>query len=114
MIQSKKLFYSLREVSKLLGEPSSTIKYWEQEFPQIAPRRSEGGTRQYTQASIDILKSIQSLLRQQGMTIPGAREALRHKGDKLIARQNTLNRLRSTLQRLENLRSALQESMDYK
>lgn len=102
-----KLFYSLAEVADLVGEPVSTIKFWEQDFPQIRPRRTPTGRRQYTEANLEAIRLIQSLIRQKGMTIQGAKDSLKKKRSSLELRQNTIYRLRNTLKKLEELRSAI-------
>lgn len=104
---AKKLFYSLKEVSRRLGEPSSTIKYWEREFPHLKPHTTQGGTRQYTEQNIEALLAVQHLLRERQLTISGAREELRKRGGSIELRQRAIHQLEQALERLKALQRSL-------
>ena len=104
-----KLLYTIGEVEKLLGETQSTIKFWEQQFAYLRRNHVPGKTRRYTQQDIEALKAIKSLLRDKGLKIEAAKEALKKKRSSLELRQNTITRLKSVLQRLENLKDTLQK-----
>lgn len=70
----KKMFYTIKEISKLLNENESTLRFWEGEFKEIRPRRSSGGKRLYSEDDIKLLKKIRYLLRERKLSIEGARE----------------------------------------
>jgi len=53
-----------------------TIRFWEKEFKQIKPKILTGNRRYYDQSSIEILKKIKFLLKEQGMTIKGVKKLL--------------------------------------
>ena len=53
-----------------------TIRFWEKEFKQIKPKLLTGNRRYYDQSSIEILKKIKYLLKEQGMTINGVKKLL--------------------------------------
>src|SRR5512144_2617878 len=52
------------------------LRYWETEFPALAPNKSGGGQRLYTQREIDIILRIKQLLYSEGFTIAGAKKKL--------------------------------------
>lgn len=104
---ARRLFYRVKEVAHLLGEPVSTVRYWESVFPQVAPNISPKGVRQYTERDIETLRTIQHLLRQKGLTIEGAQAQLKVKQSSLELRTDTLTRLRQLREKLEALRQAL-------
>ena len=56
--------------------PTHTIRYWETEFKQIKPKILSGNRRYYDKSSINILKNIKFLLKEQGMTINGVKKLL--------------------------------------
>ena len=56
-----------------------TIRFWEKEFKQIKPKILTGKRRYYDKTSIDILKKIKYLLKDQGMTIIGVKKLLNNK-----------------------------------
>ncbi len=68
--------YRIGDVSKMLQLNSSVLRFWEMEFTQLIPLRTEKGQRLYTEENIELLKRIQTLLHEQGMTIDGARRVL--------------------------------------
>ncbi|MBV9496619.1 MAG: MerR family transcriptional regulator [Acidobacteria bacterium] len=52
------------------------LRYWETEFPALAPNKSGGGQRLYTKREIDIILRIKQLLYSEGFTIAGAKKKL--------------------------------------
>ncbi|MBW6513882.1 MAG: MerR family transcriptional regulator [Candidatus Syntrophosphaera sp.] len=73
----KKYFYTIGEVSNILGEKPYVIRYWESEFSFLRPRKEEGRIRKYSQENILLLKKIQDMLHNQRFTIEGARQKLK-------------------------------------
>ncbi|MEY4111243.1 MAG: hypothetical protein RLZZ46_1599 [Bacteroidota bacterium] len=73
----ERLFYSISEVSGILGIAPSQIRSWEKKFDEIKPRKNKKGDRHYTSEDIALLQQIHALVIQQGLTIRGAREALK-------------------------------------
>ena len=77
-------YKSIGEVAKLLNLINKkngnlnthTIRFWEKEFKQIRPKILTGNRRYYDQSSIEILKKIKYLLKEQGMTINGVKKLL--------------------------------------
>ena len=77
-------YKSIGEVAKLLNLINKkngnlnthTIRFWEKEFKQIKPKILTGNRRYYDQSSIEILKKIKYLLKEQGMTINGVKKLL--------------------------------------
>ncbi len=76
-------FASINEVSKQLGIPAHTLRYWEKQFPvAIKPTTGAGGRRYYRAETVDKLIAIKDLLYNRGMTIAGVKKMLRN-GDSL-------------------------------
>ena len=71
-----KLYYSIGEVAKAFDVNKSLIRYWEQEFPIIKPKKNKKGNRYFTPSDIENLKSIYHLVKEKGYTLDGARVAL--------------------------------------
>ena len=77
-------YKTIGEVAKILnlinqknGSPSThTIRFWEKEFKQIKPKIFTGNRRYYDENSINILKKIKFLLKDQGMTLNGVKKVL--------------------------------------
>ncbi len=79
----RKMFYTIKEISKLLDENESTLRFWEGEFKGLRPRRSSGGKRLYSEDDIKLLKKIKYLLRERKISIEGAREHMSGKTEEL-------------------------------
>lgn len=71
-----KSFYRSGEVSSMLGVAPSTLRYWEDVFPQLNPERSPAGTRRYAQKDIDTCRDIMFLLRDKGLSIEYAQKEM--------------------------------------
>lgn len=71
-----KIYYNIREVGEMTALKPYVLRFWETEFPQLHPRLSRGGRRQYQLADIKTVLMIKRLLYEDGFTIPGARARL--------------------------------------
>jgi DNA-binding transcriptional MerR regulator len=84
-----KLYYKIGEVCRIVGVEAHVLRYWETEFPALAPQKSRGGQRIYRPKDIELLLEIRRLLYEEGFTIAGARKHLGRKGraGALVARE---------------------------
>lgn len=73
----KRLYYSISEVSNLVDEEQYVLRYWETEFEQLRPQKNRAGNRIYNEKDIQIIRTIQQLLRIKRFTIDGAKEHLK-------------------------------------
>lgn len=73
----KRLYYSISEVSNLVDEEQYVLRYWETEFEQLRPQKNRAGNRIYNEKDIEIIRTIQQLLRIKRFTIDGAKEHLK-------------------------------------
>lgn len=72
----EKYYYTISEVEIRTGISKSTLRFWEQQFVQLKPKRSSKGTRRYTSEDIDLINSIKALI-DSGLTIDGAQQQLK-------------------------------------
>jgi DNA-binding transcriptional MerR regulator len=72
----RKLFYKIGEVCQLTDTQPYVLRFWESEFPQLAPNKSRSGQRLYRRKDIDLVLEIKKLLYDEGFTIAGARKKL--------------------------------------
>lgn len=77
--EDKKL-YKIGEVCKMADVQPYVLRYWETEFPSLAPNKSGGGQRLYTRREIDTILRIKQLLYSEGFTIAGAKKKLESEG----------------------------------
>src|SRR5438552_11393681 len=75
VVDDKKL-YKIGEVCRIADVQPYVLRYWETEFPALAPNKSGGGQRLYTQREIDTILRIKQLLYSEGFTIAGAKKKL--------------------------------------
>src|SRR5487761_1743556 len=69
--------FRIGEVCRLTGTKAFVLRYWETEFPMLAPHKSPKGHRLYRREDIDTVFTIKRLLYDEGFTIAGARRHLR-------------------------------------
>jgi DNA-binding transcriptional MerR regulator len=72
----EKLFHSIGEVAEMLNVPVSTVRFWENEFDVLKPRKNKKGNRLFTANDIKNLKIIHHLVKEKGMTLSGAKKQL--------------------------------------
>ncbi|RPI69605.1 MAG: MerR family transcriptional regulator [Ignavibacteriae bacterium] len=76
----ERLYYSITDVSKMIGEEQHVLRYWEREFPQLRPRKNRAENRVYGAKDLEVLAVIKRLLREERYTVAGAKEYLRQHG----------------------------------
>jgi len=72
----KKLYYRIGEVCGIVRVEAHVLRYWETEFPGLAPPKNRAGQRTYRPKDIELLLTIRKLLYEEGYTIAGARKRL--------------------------------------
>lgn len=105
--QLTKKYYKIGEVSALLDIPQTTLRYWEQCFPRLKPRRNAGGTRYYTPADIEQLRRIQYLVHEKGLRVEAAVDEVAHNRRGISKRFEVISRLRDIRNLLLDIRRSL-------
>ena len=72
-----KLFFRIGEVAKLCSLPAYVLRFWETEFPQLKPAKSNTGQRLYRRKDVENVVRVKKLLYEEGYTINGARQFLK-------------------------------------
>ena len=101
---AEKLYYSMGEVAEMFDVNTSLIRHWESQFGVLKPKRNKKGNRLFTPADVENLKLIYHLVKEQGMTLEGARKALRQ-----CRREKAVPRDVELLERLQRIRALLVE-----
>jgi Predicted transcriptional regulators len=104
---SKKLFYSIKEVATHFDVNESLLRFWESEFKEIKPKKTPGGVRQYTREDIEAIELVYSLVKEKGMTLEGARQTLKLKKDEETRRLDIIKRLENIKKELNQLKDGL-------
>ena len=76
MTETKKLYYSISEVSKRLGVKPHVLRYWETQFRWLRPKKNRAGNRSYQEKDLVLLEQIRELLYDRRFTIEGARKEI--------------------------------------
>ena len=102
-----KLYYSISEVAEMFGVNESLLRYWEKEFPQLCPKKAGRGVRQYRKEDVETVRLIYHLVKERGMTLPGARQRLRNNKEATLRSYEIVDRLKSIREELLVMRDAL-------
>ncbi|MBF6597615.1 MAG: MerR family transcriptional regulator [Fermentimonas sp.] len=89
----KRLYYSIQEVADHFAVNVSLLRFWEKEFENIRPKKTAGGTRQFTREDILQVEVVYHLVKEKGMTLDGARQTLKTKKDDETKRVEAIARL---------------------
>ena len=103
-----KMIYTIGEVGELLGENTSAVRYWSNYFEKfIHPQRNAKGNRLYHPEDVETLQQIQYLLKNQGLTMEGARQRLTEDRRSVDKRVKALTQLKEIREELVAVRKAL-------
>ena len=104
----EKYFYTIGEVAEILGESTSLVRFWANEFPKfIKPQRNAKGNRLFSKEDVETFKHIHLLVKVEGLTLEGA--AKRLKGDRkdVISKAKVLDSLKSIRNQLAEIREEI-------
>ncbi|UCF94834.1 MAG: MerR family transcriptional regulator [Desulfobacterales bacterium] len=100
-----KFYFKIGEVSEIAGLPTYVLRFWEDEFPRVNPKRTASGQRLYTKKDVELILEIKELLYEKKFTIKGARQYLNTKSAK--RKTNTDRVLEDLRAELESIRELL-------
>ena len=95
-----KRYYSIGEVAKAFGVNTSLIRFWENEFDIIQPKKNAKGNRKFTRGDIKNLQLIYHLVKERGFTLEGAKTHLKE------GKKETLSNF-DIVRKLENIKAEL-------
>lgn len=99
---SRKMFFSMGEVSEMFDVNPSLIRFWEKRFDVLKPHKNAKGNRMFTPEDVENLKLIYHLVKEKGMTLAGAEKYIKDN-------KNVLQRDVQILEHLGRIRAALLE-----
>ncbi|MBA3704750.1 MAG: MerR family transcriptional regulator [Bacteroidetes bacterium] len=110
-----KLYYTIGEVSEMFQVNTSLIRFWEKEFDIIKPKKNKKGNRLFTPEDLDNFKVIYNLVKEQGLTLEGAKKYLKENRKtvkhEFKTEKNQFSEIENKLKRIKNtlmeLKSAL-------
>ena len=105
---ANKLYSKIGDVAKTFNVNTSLIRYWEQEFDLIKPKKNDKGTRYYTNKDIDNFELIHHLVKEKGMTIQGVKDyIINKKENKSLEKLEVIVTLKKTKNLLMDIREVL-------
>lgn len=105
---TSKVYYKIGEVAEMFDVNTSLIRYWEKEFQIIKPKKSQKGTRLFTNRDLDNFRIIHELVKVKGMTIQGAKDFIeRSEKQDSLQKVDVINTLHRTKQMLLDIKAKL-------
>ncbi|MBO4994393.1 MAG: MerR family transcriptional regulator [Muribaculaceae bacterium] len=102
-----KKYYKISEVAEILNLPASTLRFWENKFTIIKPKRNAHGTRFYTPANIDTISMIHYLVKERGFKLDAAQEQIKSNPDGIAKKYLTVARLKRIREKLVDMLDGL-------
>jgi len=101
----EKRYYSIGEVASKFNVNPSLIRFWEQEFKLLNPKKNSRGNRKFTNTDIENINKIYFLLKEKGFTIQGAKDYIRN--EKTSKKLDVVSKLKQIKDRLIEIRDQL-------
>ena len=98
-----KLYYTIGEVADMFEVSRSLLRYWENEFSFLTPRKNRKGDRLFTKENITQIQIIYNLVKVRGFTLEGAKQELKKEKNNLTDQHNLMDRMRSIYSKLKDL-----------
>ncbi len=102
-----KLYYTIGEVAEMFEVSRSLLRYWENEFSFLTPRKNRKGDRLFTKENIQQIQIIYNLVKERGFTLEGAKQELRKEKNTLGEQFDLVDRLKVILSKLKDLDNKL-------
>ncbi len=104
----EKYFYTVGEVAEILGESTSLVRFWANEFPKyIRPQRNAKGNRLFSKDDVETFKHIHVLVKVEGLTLEGASKRLKGDRKNVISKAKVLDSLKAIRKQLAEIREEL-------
>jgi len=105
--KDEKAFYSIGEVAEMFGVNTSTLRFWEKQFPNIQPRKSGRNIRMYTPDNIEEIRLVHNLVKVRGMKLDAARSVIKKNHDGAASSTILIERLQAIRDELSSIRKEL-------
>ena len=103
----EKLFYPIGEVAQMYGVNISLIRFWENEFDILKPKKNKKGNRMFTKTDLENLEIIFHLVKERGFTLDGAKKKLKENKKDTIDNISIIKKLKEIRTFLVDLREEL-------
>ena len=89
----EKRYYKIGEVAKAFGLNNSHIRFWENEFDVLKPKKNNKGNRLFTQEDLKNLKLIYHLVKEKGFTLEGAKSKMKENPKEIKSNHDIITKL---------------------
>ncbi len=103
----EKVIFSIGEVADMIGENTSLIRYWENQFEMLKPQKNRKGNRLFSKKDIETVKLIHHLVKERGLTIRGAKQKLKENREETVQNFEIVNRLQEIKKELIGIRDGI-------
>ena len=102
-----KRYYKIGEVAKAFGVNTSLIRFWENEFDVLKPKKNKKGNRLFTPEDLENLKLIYFLVKEKGFTLEGAKNKLKENPEDVFSKHKIISRLEEIKNELIEIKNQL-------
>jgi DNA-binding transcriptional MerR regulator len=102
-----KRYYKIGEVAKAFGVNTSLIRFWENEFDVLKPKKNKKGNRLFTPEDLENLKMIYFLVKEKGFTLEGAKNKLKENPEDVFSKHKIISRLEEIKNELIEIKNQL-------
>ncbi len=103
----EKRYYTIGEVAVLLDVNTSLVRFWENEFDILKPKRNKKGNRLFSLKDVENLKLIYHLVKERGFTLEGAQKKLRDNKEDTAKNAEVVEKLKMIKQALMDIKREL-------
>ena len=103
----EKIVFSIGEVAEMLGENVSLIRYWENQFSILKPKKNKKGNRLFTPKDIDNLHLIYYLVKEKKLTLEGAKLKLKENKENTVQNFEVVKHLKNIKRMLLEIRDSV-------
>ncbi|MCF6280280.1 MAG: MerR family transcriptional regulator [Flavobacteriaceae bacterium] len=103
----EKRYYKIGEVAKAFNVNTSLIRFWENEFSVLKPKKNKKGNRLFTTTDLQNLKLIYALVKEKGYTLDGARKKMKENPKGIMDKHEMITNLENIKQELINIKNQL-------
>ena len=102
-----KRYYKIGEVAKAFDVNTSLIRFWENEFDVLKPKKNKKGNRLFTPEDLENLKMIYFLVKEKGFTLEGAKNKLKENPEDVFSKHKIISRLEEIKNELIEIKNQL-------
>tara|TARA_R110002050_G_scaffold40093_5_gene98160 strand:+ start:13041 stop:13379 length:339 start_codon:yes stop_codon:yes gene_type:complete len=104
----EKVFYTIGEVADMFQVNTSHIRFWENEFDILKPKKNKKGNRLFTKDDIENIKLIYHLVKERGLTLKGAKQKLKDNKEDTLDKHELVDRLKAIRQMLIEIKEKME------